>query len=110
MGRIPMLVRALALAPITAALTPAAASAWMPEPVQFSRAVPLHARGAHTPAGAAAKPATTARPLTAAVTTRRRFDMVAAEWRGARATPVKLRVRLASGHWSRWADAGPGDD
>jgi hypothetical protein len=98
MGRIPVLVRIFTIALGTAALTPAAASAWMPKPVQFSRAVSLPA--AHAAGG----------PVITSLTTHRRFDMVGAEWRGARSADVKLRVRLASGRWSRWADAGPGDD
>jgi hypothetical protein len=101
MGRIPALVRIFTIALGTAALTPAAASAWMPEPVQFSRAVALPA--AHAAGGAGG-------PVKTSMTTDRRFDMVGVEWRGARSAQVKLRVRLADGRWSRWADAGPGDD
>jgi hypothetical protein len=95
-GRIPLLVRMFTIMLAVAALAPAAASAWMPDPVQFSRAVPLRAGAGGSFSGT--------------VHSARRFDLVGAEWRGARAAHVELRVRQPGGRWSRWAEAGAGDD
>ena len=81
-----------------AAAAPATASAWMPAPVQFARAVPLG--GAHA-AGAT---------RTVDVPTGRRFDMLGLEWRGARSVHIELRARLAGGRWTRWADTPASDD
>ena len=92
MGRIPLLVRTFALALAATAAAPAAAHAWMPEPVQFTRSV---AAGNTTRAD---------------VRTGRRFDLVGLEWRGARAVHAELRVRLANGRWSRWVHADPEGD
>src|SRR3954451_15958123 len=81
-----------------AAAAPATASAWMPEPVQFARAVPLG--GAHA-AGAG---------RTVDVPTARRFDVLGLEWRGASGVHIKLRTRLAGGRWNHWADAPASDE
>jgi hypothetical protein len=75
-----------------AAGAPAAAQAWMPEPVQFTRTAATDGGGKR-----------------ADVRTGRRFDLVGLEWRGARSAHAELRVRLASGRWSRWAHADPAD-
>jgi hypothetical protein len=92
-----LLVRLAALAIAIGALAPAAASAWMPDPVAFTRAVTPAAHAA----GAAA--ATTVR-------TGRRFDLVGVEWRGARAARIELRAHRLRGGWSRWVPAGATDD
>ncbi|MEA2451053.1 MAG: hypothetical protein QOG63_2985 [Thermoleophilaceae bacterium] len=88
MGRIR---RVAALAIAIAALAPAGAQAWMPKPVEFTRAV--HQHGATT-----------------TLHTARRFDLAGASWRGERDVKVELRVRKADGSWSRWGEAGAGDD
>ncbi len=94
-GRIPLLTCTILALSVAA---PATASAWMPEPLQFARAVPLG--GAHA-AGAT---------RTVDVPTARRFDMLGVEWRGARRVDIRLRARLVSGRWTRWASASAGDD
>ena len=71
---------------------PAAAQAWMPEPTQFTRDAAMDGG------------------TRADVSTVRRFDLVGLEWRGPRSVDAELRVRLASGRWSRWAHAGATDD
>src|SRR5690242_18486082 len=81
-----------------AAAAPATASAWMPEPVQFARAVPLgeaHAAGV---------------TRTVDVPTARRFDMLGLQWQGNPSVRIHLRTRLGSGRWSQWADASRSDD
>src|SRR3954452_16589969 len=71
----------------------------MPEPVEFSQVVP-QAGGAH-PAGGS---------RTVDLRTRRRFDLVGLEWRGARGLRVELRTRRDGAHWTRWAAASASDD
>jgi hypothetical protein len=95
-GRIP---RITWFAVVFAMAAPATASAWMPEPVQFSKAVPA-SKGAHA-AGAG---------RTVTVRTGRRFDLLGLEWRGARSLRVELRTRDRDGHWTRWARAAASDD
>jgi hypothetical protein len=87
------------LAAAFAAAAPATASAWMPKPVQFSQAVPA-------PTGAHA--AGTER--TVDVPTRRRFDLIGLEWRGAGTARIELRTRRDGGHWTRWARVSGADD
>ena len=96
MGRIPVIAW---LAVAFAAAAPATASAWMPEPVQFSQAVPA-ARGAH--AASAGR--------TVSLATKRRFDLAGLEWRGGSALRVDLRARRDGGHWTRWARVSVSDD
>jgi hypothetical protein len=82
-----------------AAWAPATASAWMPEPVEFSQSVPqtggVHAAGL---------------PRTVDVRTQRRFDLVGLEWRGARSARVELRTRRNGARWTKWANASATDD
>ena len=92
MGRFSLLLRAFAAALACTALLPALAHAWMPEPVQFTRAVSL---------GPAA---------TAEIRTARRFDMAGLEWRGASGVHAELRVRDGHGGWTRWAHSDAGHD
>jgi hypothetical protein len=82
------------------------AAAWMPKPVQFERPVALDA-------AASVARAAGARPITAAIRTGRRFDLVGVEWRGARSLHIVVRARSHSGRWSRWGEAetdGDGPD
>src|SRR3954469_771563 len=71
----------------------------MPEPAEFSQAVPP-AGGAHAAGGS----------RTVDLRTRRRFDLVGLEWRGARGLRVELRPRRDGAHWTRWAAASASDD
>ena len=77
----------------TTACAPAAAQAWMPEPVQFTRDAATDGGGTR-----------------ADLRTARRFDLVGLEWSGARRAHAELRVRLSSGRWTRWAHADPSDE
>src|SRR3954447_3740509 len=94
-ARIPMLTCTMLA---VAAAAPATASAWMPEPVQFGRAVPL----------GQAHAADVTRIVD--VPTARRFDMLGLRWRGSRSVRIHLRTRLAGGRWTQWADASRSDD
>ena len=94
MGRIPLLVRMFTIALVTTTVAPTSASAWMPEPVEFTRAP-------------AASPGP-GEPVT--IRTERRFDMAGASWRGARNAEVDMRIRRADGSWSRWGHAAAGPD
>src|SRR4051812_739524 len=76
----------LAAIALALALAPASAQAWMPNPVEFTRAVPAGVKTLHT---------------------ERRFDMAGASWRGAPHADVELRVRRADGSWTRWGEASP---
>jgi hypothetical protein len=67
------------------------AHAWMPEPVEFTRAV--------TPGSPVAE-----------IRTDRRFDMAGLEWRGAPDVHAELRVRNGRGGWTRWAHSDAGHD
>ncbi len=96
MGRTPLIT---CLAALFAVWAPATASAWMPEPVEFSKSVP-QAGGAHA-AGA---------PRTVDLRTGRRFDLIGLEWRGAPRARIELRTRRDGSHWTRWARVGASDD
>jgi hypothetical protein len=71
----------------------------MPEPVEFSRSV-AQAGGVHA-AGLS---------RTVEVRTRRRFDMVGLEWRGARSARLEVRTSSGGARWTRWANASGTDD
>ena len=75
------------------ALLAAPAHAWMPKPVQFTRAVTL-------------APGET----TAELRTARRFDVAGLEWRGARGVHAELRVPDRRGGWTPWGESDADQD
>jgi hypothetical protein len=68
---------------------------WHPRPVDFELAPKT---GAATAAGGAI--------TSSALKTPKRFNLVGLRWRGRAAPRVKLRVREAGRHWSRWVRLG----
>jgi hypothetical protein len=93
-ARFSLLARAFPAALAATALAPAAAHAWMPEPVEVTKSVSLDPGD-----------------RTAEVRTRRRFDLAGLEWRGASRVHAELRVPARDGGgWTSWGHSDAGHD
>jgi hypothetical protein len=88
------------------ALVPAPAGArYVPDPVEFERAIPPPAAAGGPPMARSARLS-----VSRAVRPGKRFNLVGLSWRGGSIESLSFRVRRGGGRWSRWVAVGDGAD
>jgi hypothetical protein len=96
---------AVLAAAVCGAAPAAAAEPYVPDPVEFERAVPAPVVAGGPPAVRSAR-----RSVSRVMRPGKRFELVGLSWRGGPIDSLNFRVRRKGGDWSPWAAVGAGSD